>query len=226
MGVTAHDVDLLERTLQLKPLIKSVTELGSQNLYVNGEQDPPFASEWYKARGLKYACIDLGGDNGAWRFDLSEDIVEKLKSQNTTIDQNADLITDFGTSEHVVQMEKFTSVPFHNGYINSIYPDGVKDVKLGFYNCWLNKHKLLNAGGAMVNVNPKTGHWPGHGYSYYTQDFYKELCKIAGYKILLLEEHAAMGNTTDGVNVVCILEKVSEKFPTFDEFCKLDFRTS
>jgi len=223
MGVTAYDVDLLERTLKLKPLIKSVIELGSQNLYVNGEQDPPFASEWYISKGLQYSCIDLGGDNGAIKKDLSKELNLVWQPGTPFV---ADLITDFGTSEHVVQMEKFTSVPFHNGYINSIYPDGVKDIKLGFYNCWLNKHKLLNAGGAMVNVNPKTGHWPGHGYSYYTQEFYKELCKIAGYKILLLEEHAAMGNTTDGVNVVCVLEKTSEKFPTFEQFCKLDFRTS
>lgn len=222
MGITAYDVDLIERTLKEKPLIKSVIELGSQNLYTTGEANPPFASEWYKQKGLKYACIDLGGDNGAWEWDLSSD----LKNAGISEEIKSDLVTDFGTSEHVVQMENFTSVPFHEGYINSIYPDGVKDIELGFYNCWLNKHNLLSIGGAMINVNPKTGHWPGHGYSYYTQEFYKDLCKIAGYKILLLEEHAAMGNATDGINVVCILEKISNKFPTFEEFKKLDFRKS
>lgn len=229
MGITAYDVDLLERTLKQKPLIKSVMELGSQNLYVNGEQDPPFASEWYNSKGLKYSCIDLGGDNNALKADLSNPIHIVLKTatpNGSKLNPTYDLVTDFGTSEHVVQMEKFVSVPFHNGYINSIYPDGVKSINLGFYNCWVNKHNLLSIGGVMINVNPKTGHWPGHGYSYYTPEFYKELCKIAGYKILLLEEHAAMGNTTDGVNVVCILEKTMDIFPAFEEFCKLDFRTS
>lgn len=227
MGITAYDVDLIERTLKQKPLIKSVMELGSQNLYVNGEKNPPFASEWYKGKGLKYSCIDLGGDNLAYKLDLSSPLPNdflNFKHEDFISSRVADLVTDFGTSEHVVQMDNYTSVAFHEGYINSIYPDGVKDIELGFYNCWLNKHNLLSIGGAMINVNPKTGHWPGHGYSYYTQEFYKELCKITGYKILLLEEHAAMGNVTDGVNVVCILEKTSDEFPSFKEFKKLDFR--
>lgn len=223
MGITKFDVDLLSEVLRENPNITSVIELGSQNLYLNGEDKPPFASEWYINKGLKYSCIDLAGDNNAIQKDLSKELnLEwqpgwKLKF---------DLVTDFGTSEHVVQMKSTTKVGFHDGYINSIYPDGVENIDLGFYNCWLNKHNLLIEDGFMVNVNPKTGHWPGHGYNYYTEDFYKELCKVSGYEIVKLFEHAAMGNTIDGVNIVCVLRKISSVFPSFKEFQKLDYKKS
>lgn len=224
MGITKFDADLLSEVLRENPNITSVIELGSQNLYLNGEDKPPFASEWYKQKGLLYACIDLAGDNGAIQEDLSKDISANYHKDAAML--RYDLVTDFGTSEHVVQMKSITKVGFHDGYINSIYPDGIENIDLGFYNCWLNKHNLLNEGGLMVNVNPKTGHWPGHGYNYYTEDFYKEFSKISGYEIVKLFEHAAMGNTIDGVNIVCVLRKISSVFPSFKEFQKLDYKKS
>lgn len=218
MGITSQDIKLIELAISKGSSLWSVLELGSQNLYTGNEKYPPFASTWYKAQGLDYDCIDLAGDNGA----IVEDLAHPIKS----ITRKYGLVTDFGTSEHVVQMEKHSKVAFHEGHINSIYPDGVKDIDMGFYNCWLNKHRLLHVGGLMINVNPKTGHWPGHGYSYYTRQFYTQLVEIAEYRIVHLDEQAAMGNWTDGVNVCCILEKTGDRFPSFNEFMQLDFRKS
>lgn len=219
MGITKFDVELIDKSLAICPGIKTVCELGSQNLYLDNDPNPPFASNLYKSKGLEYSCIDLAGDNGASQLDLSRD--QKFR-------KSFDLITDFGTSEHVVQMSQYQKVAFHGGHINSIYPDknGIENIELGFYNCWLNKHKLLNIGGLMINMNPKTGHWPEHGYSYYTKDFYIGLCKIAGYTILEIGEHAAMGNTVNGVNIYSILKKESDLFPDFDQFKTLDIKKS
>lgn len=214
MGITKFDVELLEKVLKLNPDARTVCELGSQNLYLVPSDKPPFASEWYEARGLKYNCIDMAGDNSAYQVDLSQAI---------SFDPEFDIVTDFGTSEHVVQMDKITKVAFHDGHINSIYPDGVKDALLGYYNCWKNKHNLLANSGIMVNVNPKTGNWPGHGYHYITKKFYEELAYLCGYHIIELDEHPAMGNTTDGWNVYCLLQKQDDAdFISFDRFCKLD----
>lgn len=240
MGITAKDVELLEVVIGIDPNIKSVLELGSQNLYLNNEKNPPFASEWYVGRGMKYTCIDLAGDNMALKIDLSKPIELVVVDKGATPGPSTmnpkpldfkpfklifDLVTDFGTSEHVVRMKAFTSVPFHDGHINSIYPDGVEDALLGFYHCWKNKHDVLKKGGFMVNVNPKTGNWPDHGYHYYTLAFYEKLAELCGYQIIQLEEHAAMGNVLNGWNICCILMKLNDKeFISLEEFKTLDIR--
>ncbi len=94
------------------------------------------------------------------------------------------------------------------------------------YNCWLNKHNLLRIGGLMINENPKTGNWPNHGFNYYTQEFYFEFCKIAGYVVERAGEIPAMGNSVDGWNILCVLRKFSDTFPSLEEFQTLDLRTS
>lgn len=213
MGITAFEIKLLDKVIeQYHP--KTVCELGSQNIYVDSNPQPPFASSWYiLEKGLeRYVSIDLAGDNYSEKEDLSKSICWKDKF---------DLVTDFGTSEHVVQMEDYVSVPYHEGYINSIYPKGVKGIEQGYYNCWLNKHTLLAIGGIMVNVNPKTKMWEGHGYTYLGVDFYKELEAFSGYELLETGLNGAMGNWETGVNVYGILRKEYEYFPDFGTFKKL-----
>lgn len=219
MGITSSDVLLLEKALQIKP-IKYVIELGSQNLYLDGlnTEKPPFASEWYEARELSYFCIDMAGDNNALQINLAN----RLEDGHILFD----LVTDFGTSEHVVDVAEFQSVAFHDGHINSMYPQGEpKDHEImdGFYAAWYNKHKLAKPGGLIVSVNPKTGNWPGHGYTYLDRNFYVKLAELMGYKIHHLEENPAMGNTANGWNVECILEKNQDApFVSFEDFqnCK------
>jgi hypothetical protein len=220
MGITAYDIKLIEKALEVKPDIKTVCELGSQNLYLDNVPKPPFASTWYEARGIEYTCIDMAGDNDAIKADLSQKNVWLYRHEE--LYQQFDLVTDFGTSEHVVTVPEFQSVAFHDGHINSVYPKEQpteQQIAEGFYNCWANKHNLLKAGGLMINVNPMTGNWPGHGYTYLTRYFYKKLADLMDYDIILLEEHAAMGNTESGWNVVCILRKTTDKpFISFEDF--------
>lgn len=220
MGITASDITLIEKALEIKPDIKNVCELGSQNLYLDNDPKPPFASEWYKARNIHYTCIDMAGDNGAFKLDLSRKLF--IEDGGFLLGRTFDLVTDFGTAEHVVQVPEYQSVAFHDGHINSVYPAAQpteQEITEGFYYCWKNKHKLLSDGGVMINVNPMTGNWPGHGYTYLTKNFYTKLAELMGYEILHLEDHPAMGNTISGWNVCCILEKTEDReFISFEEF--------
>ncbi len=231
MGITASDIELINMARHYKPNIKTVLELGSQNLYRPGDDQvkPPFASEYYKSLGIEYACIDMAGDNGAMTLDLSAPIHLVLKGPAIGPSEGAkpleysryDLITDFGTSEHVVANSEMTAVAFHEGHINSVYPTAQPtpdNIARGYYECWANKHRLLKNGGIMISVNPKTGNWPEHGYTYINQEFYIKLADLMGYMIHWLNENEAMGNP-NAVNIECLLMKtVDNDFCTFEEF--------
>lgn len=216
MGITLFDTKLIKTVIDSYK-IKSVLELGSQNLYINGEKNPPFADGWYKENGIEhYISIDLAGDNNSLQLHLEEELNENMQF---------DLVTDFGTSEHVVKAEAYETTAFHDGYINSVYPDTTKsiDIDTGFYNCWKNKFNFLKEEGIMINVNPKSGNWPGHGYAYYTKEFYRNLEAVSGLKIILIDENPAMGNTTDGWNIICIMQKINNTFPDIHVFKDLGY---
>ena len=192
MGITDFSLGLLDKYLNNQT---SVIELGAQNLYSYKYESQPYADVYYTSKGLKYTCIDYNKENNAIDLDLS-------------IKQNLDkyeVVTDFGTSEHININKKH-------------------DPK-AFYNCWLNKHNLCVVGGIIINENPKTGNWQGHGYNYVTQEFYIELAKLNNYEILEIGEHPAMNNTENGWNIYCVLRKTQDKFMTLTAFKKLPFYT-
>lgn len=189
MGITAFSISLIKKCRDHSD-IKSVCELGAQNIYNQPKLPAPYASGFYKALGIDYCCIDINGENGALQIDLSKPLTEPLKT--------VDMVTDFGTSEHVGTDGKFD--------INAIY------------NCWKIKDGMLNVGGIMLNENPKTKNWPLHGFNYYSQLFYHRLSETGVYDILDIGEHPAMGNFTDGWNVYAILIKKKDGFISLDVF--------
>lgn len=221
MGYTTFTKQLVQ-SVTYNYVINSVLDLGSQNDYDIAGDKPPFISEWFKSKGIDYECIDLAGDNNAWKVDLSKPF------ENTRGEWNGkwlysgwDMVVDAGTSEHVVQMNGYESIPFHDGHINSIYPTEVKDVEAGYYNCWLNKFNLCKVGGFIVSENPKHGHWPDHGYHYITQEFYEQLADMVDVEIIKIGEHPASGNNETGMNIFCILRKTGDKFATQEHFWSL-----
>lgn len=189
---------------KIEPFLKGVDyiiDLGAQNDYSYSFLPAPYISQWYKEKGIYwYSCIDLNGENFADPLDLS--VVFQIDQYKSKFD----LVVDAGTSEHVGN-------------------DGVFGWE-AIYNCWLNKHNLLKNGGIMYNENPLTGNWPGHGFNYYTPNFYYQLFSATDYQAIDLGQHPAMGNNTDGWNVYCIMKKHSEKFPSLEEFMKMDIRKS
>lgn len=107
-----------------------------------------------------------------------------------TYSNKFDVITNAGTCEHI---------------------DG------DLYQPMLNIHNACKIGGVMVHENPMHLNWPGHGYHYFTEQFYYEL----GYEVLEVTQEAAMGNTADGWNICAVLRKNSDKFLTQQGFDKL-----
>jgi len=82
-------------------------------------------------------------------------------------------------------------------------------------------------GGLMIHETPLTGHWLGHGHNYLTITFYEQLAAAMNYTILDLCIEYAMGNTTDGGLVCCVLRKNEEtKFATKNTFSTFDVRPS
>jgi hypothetical protein len=208
MGVTSADIPILE-TLIKNYQPKSVIELGAQNNYAQPHLPAPYMKSWYEARGLNYNAIDLSQENGAWPIDLGRAAFEGLPNliafQNVKFYQR-DLVTDFGTSEHV-------------GI------DGKFDWE-AIYHCWQIKFHLCKIDGVIISENPKTGNWPGHGFQWYTKEFYYRLACYAGLEIILIDQIPAMGNTTDGWNILCVMRKNSNAFPDLETFKTFDLRQS
>jgi hypothetical protein len=176
MGVTTHSNNLVQKH---KGNAKTMLELGSQNTYFNSEP-MGIAKDYYTKQGFEHHSIDANGEYGCKVADLST-VLELAQ---------VDIVTDFGTSEHVSN----------------------------YYNCWLNKHNGCKIGGLIISENPKVNNWHGHGFHYLTKEFYTELCKVAGYELIEVGEHAAMGNVTDGWNVYGVLRKISDVFPSGKDF--------
>ena len=177
--------------------IKTIVDFGAQNNY-SVPLPAPYMKDWYLERGIEYVAIDISGENDSMIVDLAYPMEQNIGE--------FDLLVDAGTSEHV-------------GI------DG-KHAVSAIYNCWKTKHDLLKAGGIMINENPKTGNWPGHGFNYYTTEFYHNLCVACGYRMIELGEHAAMGNITDGWNVHCVFQKMDNKpFISIEEFATLGIQT-
>lgn len=115
-------------------------------------------------------------------------------SEPVKTNKKYDMVVDCGTSEHVRDL----------------------------YQCFANVDKLTKPGGIMVHENPKTGNWPEHGLHYFTKEFYTELAKKAGYKILFLEDTFAMHNYDTGGNIFCAMKKGKNEFISEEEFPKTE----
>lgn len=209
MGYTSFSKTLVERHLSN---VKSIIDFGACIDYT--EPGTPFISDWYRSKGIHYTCIDLAGDNNAIKFNWSYPIGSKVRY---------DLVCDFGSSEHSACSDEYTTAEFE-GNIHSVYPIEPKETLFAFYNCWLNKFELCDIGGLIISENPKQGNWPEHGFSYITQEFYKQLERYSGLRIVEMGEDAACGNVTDGWNIWSVLVRVNDTFPTFEEFSKFDIK--
>lgn len=199
MGVTSIDIPILTRIIHIGK-VRSVVEFGAQNNFAQPYLPAPYMRDWYESKQIRYDSLDLNGECGAAIVDFSE----KLPIQEI---DTADLVTDFGTSEHVSD----DGISYGTG----------KFSWEAIYNCWKNKFDFCKTGGWIISENPKTGNWPGHGFNYYTQNFYVNLANKSGLSIFSLDEVAAMGNTTDGWNILCVMRKVKDEFPTLEEFKEL-----
>lgn len=209
MGINDTSLGLLEYVFQTTPP-KSVLELGAQRFYqpYPGVPYEGYASTYYQRKGVtSYRCIDLNGENGALQLDLS---------QPQTIPP-ADLVTDFGTSEHVAA---FTVDQEHaaNDHLNDTWKhqDGHLAGMEAFYNCWTTKYRASSH--LIASCNPAAGHWPKHGHFYYTEPFYTALCSLTGMQPIVLTTRAALGNAVSGKEVCSLLDVRGSHWISLTEF--------
>lgn len=181
MGITAENLGWAWPFIPGPPAV--MIELGNQHMHLAGL--PPVAKRYFEKLGFCHISLDLNGEDGAVSWDLAKPF--DLKCQ-------ADVVTDFGTSEHVWDL----------------------------YACLENMHRHLRRGGRIIAANPEPGSWPGHGYWYRTQEFYRELARLAAYEVIDLNRAPACGNTTDGWETRVVLEKRMERpFPERADFERL-----
>jgi hypothetical protein len=191
MGLNDTSVEVLEWIFATYPHIKSVLELGAQNFYHT------YPSVKYGDYADKY--YKAKGVEHYECIDLNGENNAKVWDLSKPIAPFGlyDLVTDLGTQEHI----------------------SVEMSMEALYNCWATKY--FAASRLIVSANPKTGNWPKHGAYFFTTKFYEELAYLTRMRIVKLNEKPAMGNTTDGWEVMCVLEKTpASRWIGLDEFAK------
>lgn len=114
---------------------KSILELGAQDLLINGSSIGYFKNIY---ANYPIESLDMNGENGSIQINLAENLVPT---------KTYDLITNFGTTEHV-----------SNQYV-----------------CWKNIHSLLNVDGIVISEIPEIGSWRGHCKYYVDYKFFKAM---------------------------------------------------
>ena len=94
---------------------------------------------------IEHVSIDIQGGYGSLPLDLTKPIHMEW----------FDMVTNFGTTEHVIQQEPV----------------------------WRNIHNLLAVDGVLVSMTPYPGDWWWHGEYYPTEDFYLQFARLNGYEV-------------------------------------------
>jgi hypothetical protein len=172
MGIS---LQLFNKYNKIKTLFNSnmtLLELGDQDICFNPHYGKKFRNSNEKFFYKDWKTLDLHERNGVTIKDLS--------ILNNDIGK-WDIITNFGTSEHV-------------------------EPEVGHYNCWKNIHNWLFLGGYSIHELPEVGAWPNHCRYYYNEDFFNHFTKI-GYEII---ENSTIFYEDNGNLRFCIMKKIKD----------------
>ena len=166
-------------------------EIGDQDI-IFGENKGRKMRDLERPYYSKWESIDLHKREGVTIKDLSVEHTEEYLW---------DIVSNFGTSEHV-------------------------EPKTGHYNCWKNIHGWTKIGGYSIHEIPEIGSWKDHCRFYYDFDFFRKFEKI-GYTIIDL---CHIKYEKNGNLIFCLMKKLDEKSffePTeFDSMVKIEEGTS
>ena len=188
MGITQYN---FERMMKYIPT-DSLCELGDQWLFVQGIPFHTFSRDFFSAEGRNHLINRYDSFDYVDRESVNVviDLNKPIQDQESYDGTKYDVVTDFGTLEHVCN-----------------YYMGLK-----------NAFELCKDDGILVISNPKVGSWAGHCFHYFTHEFFSKFCELTGNTLILLEEYPACGNIKDGWEVCAEIKKTSNKFPTKEEF--------
>jgi hypothetical protein len=160
MGMHLESLEQLElaRSFLALPWTRiKICEFGEQGLRLRAE---PFrksrARAWFLTQGVpEIISIDwIGMTSDAVPIDLSQ-----LLRARTKWKEHFDLVTNFGTIEHIEDD----------------------------YAAFSNAHLITRIGGIIHHNLPLVGSWPQHGLHWYSADFPSALAEAAGYELLVNE---------------------------------------
>lgn len=151
MGIGKYDLKIIDilRDGSLIPAGARVMEIGAQQLNDGADLplDAPYARDLWKSWGYKYACIDIDGSPDALPLDLNYDKAPLFHRGKY------DLVTNFGTTEHIAnQLNAFEVI-----------------------------HDLTKVNGIMLHNVPAQGYHT-HGLVNYTLKFFWMLARSNNYK--------------------------------------------
>jgi hypothetical protein len=178
MGVTVKNLFRIQELHQLGKFHPgaSIMELGAQELYCAGMEqsvadffnafstnsklqatdefirrvsNKGFTSELFKRAGFSYKALDIFDGDEVILFDLN------LEAPGPDLIGKFDLVTNFGTTEHVIQQ----------------------------YAAFKTVHELTKSGGIIYHDLPMGGYHT-HGYFNYNPLFFQHLASANGYEIL------------------------------------------
>jgi hypothetical protein len=187
MGIS---LQLFDKYKKIKPLFNSnmtLLELGDQDICYNPYYGKKFR-EHEKSFYKEWKTLDLHNRNDVTIKDLSvlSDDMGKW-----------DIITNFGTSEHV-------------------------EPENGHYNCWKNIHDWLAVDGYSIHELPEIGSWLNHCRYYYNEEFFNHFTEI-GYDII---ENSAIHYEGNGNLRFCIMKKIKNvdffSFLNFNTFVHIE----
>jgi hypothetical protein len=140
----------------------SIIELGNQtftnecisywNEDLKGYVNTTPVKNFCEKNGFFHVSIDITGFDNSLPYDLN--------SPTIPIDSKFDIVTNFGTTEHIEPNQ---------------------------YEPFLHIHNLCNMGGLMIHEVPVVGHWNGHCKFYYDENFFQYLSKINNYEIIEMD---------------------------------------
>ena len=201
MGVSSREtLELLDKALEEVGHTlegSSVCDLGNQRAWALLKLPIPLTRKGYLMKDYyqkikkanRHVSIDLNAREGSLQLDLNKDIsIEKSKGP-------FDLITNFGTSEHVSDQ----------------------------YMCFKNIHRLTRLNGLMYHIVPRIGNWTGHCPYYYDVDFFESLAKANGYKIIVAKfwNQDPSSPPRNREECVALFQKISDtEFVSENEFKK------
>jgi hypothetical protein len=155
-------------------------ELGDQTF-----SDGRVAKSFLEALGVRHVSVDLGGLNGSLPLDLRD----TLTDAHPEWEDYFDVVTDFGTTEHVGE---------------------------SFYLPWRNMHACCRMDGLVVHALPEIESWVGHGHSYVTTATFEVLQSLGPYQIVQLDREIYLGNQ-NSVLVRAVMRKTG-RFPSKETF--------
>jgi hypothetical protein len=137
---------------------KRMLELGDQVVYDDRIPEAT-GKEYYEKRGLYHTSVDLNGQHGALRVDLSKPI------RNRALLDAFDVVTNCGTSEHIEPL-KAQYVCFMN-----------------VHNCLKQGGIAIHLVPDIVELE-QHGRWKNHCNNYYSHEFFRLLAELNGYTLV------------------------------------------